>query len=382
MKVHIDIDTKTFVRFWLVVIGFILAGFILYSARQALIIILASIFLALALNAPVSLIAKKLPSKSRVGATAISYLAVVAILCAIVFLVIPPIVQQTSKFIQTVPSLAKTVTQQSKGIGVIINKYHLKPQIDNAISQVSKNVSSWVTGIGQAAISSIWSFVSFIGNMVMVFVITFLMLIEGPKWIEAIWGVYDNEDVMNRHKKIIGRMHKIFDGYIVGQLTVSSLDSLAAGLAVFIISLFFGSIPHNLAMPTIAIVFLCSLIPMFGAMISGTIVCLLLIFNSIPAALIYLIYFIIYQQLEANFISPSIQSKRLLLTPLAIIIAVTIGFSLFGIVGGIISIPIAGCVRVLIDSYLENKREERYKTKEQSSNPLISLANRIKKVKE
>ena len=63
MKVRIDIDTRTFVRFWLVVIGFALALLAIYSARTALIIIGVALFLALALNAPVSKIAGHLPGK-------------------------------------------------------------------------------------------------------------------------------------------------------------------------------------------------------------------------------------------------------------------------------------------------------------------------------
>ena len=66
-----------------------------------------------------------------------------------------------------------------------------------------------------------------------------------------------------------------------------------------------------------------------------------------------------YQQLENNIISPRIQSKRIELSPLAVLAAVTVGLYVFGIAGGIISIPIAGCIKVLIESYLERSREAR-----------------------
>ena len=58
MKVRLDIDTRTFVRFWLVVFGFAAAIFIIYSARTGLIILGSSLFLALALNNPVSRLAR------------------------------------------------------------------------------------------------------------------------------------------------------------------------------------------------------------------------------------------------------------------------------------------------------------------------------------
>ena len=86
MKVRIEIDTKTFVRFWLVVIGFAFVILALYSARTALTIIGVAFFLALALNGPVSRLAKVLPDRSRTLSTAIAFTVVVAILAAVVFL--------------------------------------------------------------------------------------------------------------------------------------------------------------------------------------------------------------------------------------------------------------------------------------------------------
>ena len=61
MRTKIDIDTRTFVRFWLVIFGIGLAAFLLYKAQTALIILGVSLFLALALSGPVALISKKLP---------------------------------------------------------------------------------------------------------------------------------------------------------------------------------------------------------------------------------------------------------------------------------------------------------------------------------
>lgn len=158
-------------------------------------------------------------------------------------------------------------------------------------------------------------------------------------------------------------MKLVVSSYVSGQLTVSGIGSFAAGATVFILSLFIPEVPGNLALPTIAICFILSLIPMFGATIAGIIVSLLLFFNSIPAAAIFAVYFIIYQQIENNIISPRIQSKRIELSPLIILSAVTAGLYIFGIAGGIISIPIAGCVKVLVESYLESKSKAESKPK-------------------
>jgi predicted PurR-regulated permease PerM len=90
---------------------------------------------------------------------------------------------------------------------------------------------------------------------------------------------------------------------------------------------------------------------MFGSFIGGCIVALLLAFNVWGAGLAFFIYTIVYLQIEANVISPKVQGKGLQLPALAVLAAVTIGVYMFGIIGAIISIPIAGCIKVLIEEY-------------------------------
>jgi len=359
MKTRIDIETQTFVRFWLVVIGFGVAILALYNARVALIILGVSFFLALALNSPVSKISKILPGKSRVGATAISYVLVVVLLGAIVTLVVPPIVQQTAKFVQTVPTLIDNASTQYGGVNDLITKYNLQPQVDQAVNSIKANTSSWAGNVGQTVVSGVGSLFAFFTALILVLVLTFLMLIEGPMWMQRIWRLYDDKRKMAMHKRITSRIYGVVNGYVTGQLTVSAIGATAAGLVVWILSFVFPEIPGALAFPAAAITFVLSLIPMFGATIGGVIIAILLFFNAPWSALVYGIYFIAYQQLENNFISPHIQAKKIELSALAVLGAVTIGLYMFGVVGGIIAIPIAGTIRVLLDEYLNHTTQER-----------------------
>jgi predicted PurR-regulated permease PerM len=363
MKTRIDIDTRTFVRFWLVVIGFGFAIFAIYSAREALIILGVSLFLALALNRPVSRISRILPGKSRTVATALAYILVVVVLGAIIFLVIPPIVQQTAKFVQNVPSFVDTATNQWKGLNGLIDQYNLKPQVDQAVNSIKDSTASWASNVGKSVISGVGSFFSFLTAFVLVLVLTFLMLIEGPVWMKRIWGVYNDKKKMVLHQRIISRIYGVVSGYVTGQLTVSAIGAVLAGAAVFVLSLIFPQIPAGLTFPTAAITFVLSLIPMFGATIAGLLIAALLAFNNLPAAIIYIVYFFIYQQIENNFVAPQVQAKKIELSALAVLGSVTIGLYLFGIVGGIIAIPIAGSIRVLLDEYLQHSKAERMDAK-------------------
>ncbi len=373
MKVRIDIDTRTFIRFGLVVIGFALAALAVYSARTALIILGTSFFFAMALNVPVSAMAARLPGKSRVGATALSYLAVVAFITAIIVFVVPPIVQQTAQFAESAPVVVEQITTQWHGVDSWIDQYGLRGQVESAVATIEANASSWAANVGKGVVSSIGSVFSFIAAAILVLVLTFLMLVEGPTWRRRIFGVYQDHDRMVRHQRLADRMYNVVTGYVTGQLTVSAIGATAAALAVFVLSLIFTDLPSNLALPTAALTFLLSLIPMFGATICGILVTLLLAFNSLPAAIIYIVFFIIYQQVENNLISPRIQAKRIELSALAVLAAVTVGIYMFGVVGGIIAIPIAGCLRVIIEEYLERAQKKR----KESKRPLAKLARKL-----
>lgn len=371
MKVKIQIDTQTFVRFWLVVIGFALALLMIYKALTGLIIVGVALFLALALNEPVSRLARHLPSKSRVFSTAISYVLIIVVLGTFVFLAVPPVVQQTARFAETVPSLVNQATTSWHALDRTINKYNLRPQVDGTLAHLKDSASKFASNAGATILSSLGSIASFITGTVLVLVLSILMLIEGPMWMKRIWGLYDNDKLMERHRNMVQKMHTVVSGYVIGQLTVSAIGSTFAGIAVFILSIFFHY-PANLAIPAVAITFIFSLIPMFGALIGGIVVAILLGINVIGAALAYLVYFSIYQQIENNLIAPAIQAKRLELSALAILVSVTIGLYLFGIIGGLVSIPIAGIIKVLLEDHLEHAR----RAQKQQEGPIQRLVKK------
>jgi len=377
MKTRIEIDTRTFVRFWLVVIAFAFAILAIYSARTALILLGVAFFLALALNAPVSLLARHLPGRSRVGGTAIAYVLVIAILGVFAFLVVPPIAQQTMKFISTIPTLINNASTQWHGLSELIARYHLQPQVDSALHTLQANTSGWAAGIGQNLLSGLGSFATLLASSILVIILSFLMLIEGPMWLQRLWGIYNDEDRMEHHRAMVHKMYSVVASYVTGQITVAAIDGAITGLAVFVLSLFF-SVPANLALPAVAIAFTLALIPMFGPLIGGALITALLAFNDYRAAIIYVIFFVVYQQIETNFVSPTVQSRRLELSPLTVLSSVVIGVALFGLAGAIISIPIAGCLKVLLEDYLTRAQKNRVK----SEMPLVRLAKKLRQKEE
>lgn len=371
---RIEIDTQTFVRFWLVVIGFGLAGLIIYAARDALMILGSALFLAVALNRPVAALARLLPGKSRLGGTALAFVSLVLLLIAVVWFVVPPIVQQSVKFTETLPSLVDQAGSQWHGLGRFIDEHGLRGQVDATVDNLKQQSAGWATNVGSSLISSVGSLASFVTSLFLVIVLSFLILLEGPTWLKRIWALYDDQERMEYHRRMVYRTYGVVTGYVSGQLTVSGIGGLVSGGAVFVLSLLLPGVNSNLAMLTILATFVLSLIPMFGATLAGSLITILLLFNNLTAGVIYAIFFVIYQQIENNFISPAIQSKKVELSALMVLVSVTIGLYVAGVLGGIIAIPIAGTFKVFLEDYLERAKQKR----RASQKPLAKLAKKLK----
>lgn len=354
----IETDLRTFIKFWLVPLGIMLTIFFLYKALTGLIIIGASIFLALALKPLVravnSFFTKHFgkDKKHQTLSVVFAYLIVVFVIGGIIAIVGPVVVNETSKFVQHFPeTFEKTfggwdgINNIGKNIG--INDLH--QEIINTIDGISKNLMGF---LGNNLVSSVSGIAGIVMQVVLVLVLTLLILLEGPDMLNEMWknlGSRDGESA-GVARRVVVKMANVVSTYVSRQVIVAMIDGLASALIVFLLSLFMD-ISSSLAIPMGMITMLFYLIPMFGQFIGGTLVTVLLLFSNPIAGGIFAVIYIIYSQVENNVISPKIQGDALNLQPLVILCAVTIGMYMFGLLGAIIAIPIAGCIRVLVEEY-------------------------------
>ena len=98
---------------------------------------------------------------------------------------------------------------------------------------------------------------------------------------------------------------------------------------------------------------------MFGQVIGCAVVTLILLFSNPLAAAVFLVFYIVYAQVENNGIAPKIQGDALSLSPLIVLAAITVGMYVAGLVGAIVAIPVAGCIKVLIEEYPRIKELKR-----------------------
>ena len=376
MKVKIEIDTKTLIRFWLVIFGFIILAGAIWIAKDVLIMIIIAAFLALALNSPVAKIAKILPgsSKNRVGATAVAYLIIVLIFGALFSVLTPIITDQVKHFSKDLPQIVQNYTGEQSGIRRFITENHLEGMISQAVDSVTRSINSSVSKLGDVFFGSIASIVGWIISLFMVLAMAFLMLVEGPDLIDKIFKVFYTDKILEKnHRRILSRMYGTVSGYVSSIVTICSISATCGSIATAILALIFD-FPISLMAPIAVLLFIFGMIPMVGTTIAGVLSALIIGLNSPTAGLIFLAYFLIYQQIENNVISPMVQARNNQLSALIIFIALTVGVYAFGLLGALLAIPLAACAKILVQEQLKSRKR---RSREENSERLVELLKKI-----
>lgn len=340
------ISNRTIIRIIAFVIGAGLVIRFFESIQHPLTLIFVSFFLSLALNPAVTYLSKKLKNRSRTRATAIAYVCVITVLIGFFSLIVPPLITQTTDFVKDAPQTLRDLKEDDGVVGNFVRNNNLEEQI----LQVANDWSKDTTKVTDQAVTTASRFFSNLISIITVLILTFMMLAEGPKWLAVFWQQYP-KDKREQSKKIAHKMYGVVTSYVNGQVLVAAIGALFAVITLFIVTTLLDVNGIN-PIAFGGIVFLFSLIPTIGVIISSAIIILFSLFASVPLAVAMLLYFIVYQQIENATIQPYIQSRANELTPLIVFISAILGIGFGGIMGAIVAIPVAGCLKVLFDDYV------------------------------
>jgi predicted PurR-regulated permease PerM len=204
--------------------------------------------------------------------------------------------------------------------------------IDDGFAAVGDFLTSSQFGTGAIAGVSVAG--ELITGAVLAIVILFFFLKDGSK----IWAFFLSPLRGERHARGIrigDTAVKVLGGYVRGTATIAFVDAAAIGIGLLVLGV-------PLALPLAVLVFLGAFIPIVGATATGVLAALVaLVANGWVVALIVLIIVVLVNQLEGNFLQPVVMANSLKLHPLVILIALTAGTILAGIVGAVLAVPIA-----------------------------------------
>lgn len=325
---------------FMVTVGALLAFTMLQalaSASAVFILIIISLFLAAGLNPAVLFFQNRgLSRGASVGAVMGSVLLFVA---AFIAVAVPPLIDQGNQLLDNAPQLIRDLNNNAF-INDLNNKYGVIDSLQSKIDSVIKDGQFAITafggviGVGRAVVSGLVSAVT-------ILVLTLYFLASLPQVINI--GLrFVPTSRRDRVSKLTNAIVSRIGSFVGGQAIIASL----AAIFILIMGLLIGMpYPGPLAM----VVLLCGFIPLVGHFIGMAIVTVVSLTDSLTIALIALGAYIVYVQIENYVITPKIMRKSLAIPGLVTIIAALLGASLLGLIGGLLAVPIAAAVLLILD---------------------------------
>ena len=317
----------------------------LQSASQVFVLIIISLFLAMGLNPAV----ESLQSQKMKRGAAVSIVVATALVVIVLFalVVIPPVFSQANELIDGAPQLIdslknnRTIAELNTQYGVIDT---LQSKFQSWVSdgKLLTGAFGGVVGVGRTVLSGAFSTLT-------VLVLTLYFLSSLP----SVTRIFYRLAPASRRE----RVSKIGDAIIsrVGAF-VGSQVLIAALAAIFVFFLSLGlELPYAAALGMV--ILFVALIPLVGHFIGASIVILVALTQSPTKALLALVLYTLYVQIENYIITPRIMKRSLSIPGLVTIVAALLGTSLLGLVGGLLAVPIAAAILLIMDEVVFPKTD-------------------------
>jgi predicted PurR-regulated permease PerM len=212
---------------------------------------------------------------------------------------------------------------------------------EDRIQDALREAGTPALGVARQVFNGLLAFVT-------ILVLTFLMLLRGPEITAGILTLIPDRH-RNRVRLVSADAAKAVSGYMIGNFLISIIAGLATYVFVLIVGL---PSPEVLALW----VAFADLIPMVGATLGAIPAVLVAFLQSTPVGIATLIFFIVYQQFENHVLQVTVMSRTVDVNPLMVLVSVLAGIELFGFLGALLAIPVAGVIQVVVRNLYDERR--------------------------
>jgi predicted PurR-regulated permease PerM len=314
--------------------GGVLLLLLAQAIRGVLTQLVIAIVLAMALEPLVKLFERR--GLRRGAAVAVTFSLAVLTVALFAWLLIPPLVRETTHFIRDAPVLLQQLSHGQGRLGFLESRFQV---VEHARAAVAGHDAADVIGSGGPAVGVIRDVVATGAAVVAVAFLTLFVSLGGRGWFEAFLDVLP-PTAQARLRRTGSGIAGAVGGYVAGNLLIS----VVAGMVTTLILLATG-VPF--AVPLGLVVAIFDLIPLVGATIGAVVVAAVALTQGVPTMAIVVAGMILYQQVENHTLQPLIYHRTVQLSPLAIAVSVAAGAELGGVIGALLGIPAAGAIKVV-----------------------------------
>ena len=288
-----------------------------------------------------------------------TFIIIIAIIALILGLIIPQLKNTVELFTENFDSYKTQSVELLEKVGIekkTINK--LNNNIENIQEEATKYISKNSDKIMQTTVGVATTVAGTVTTIVLGIVFAIYILLKKEdltRQFKKLARAYLPEKRQTTLKEISTLSNKIFGNFVSGQC----IEALIIGLLCFI-GMLILQIPYA---PTIAVlVGFTALIPVFGAFIGTAIGAFLILMVDPTKALVFVIFIIILQQLEGNLIYPKVVGNSVGLPGIWVMVAVTVGASIGGILGMLLSVPVCSILYSILRTDVNNRIDQKNKT--------------------
>lgn len=300
---------------------------------------------------------------SRGISVGITYIALLGIIAAILYLVIPTVATSVTNLIKNIPAYYENTINYIKNFagedgtiwGFSVTKIEEQISLESVLSYFNSVLGNFELANINDYFNEIVKFGSGFFDFIIAVVMSVYMLCSHEQIILTggrVLNLVFKKRSLYGFYSYVARGTKIFYDYLYGAF----LDAILVGV-VLAIALSIVKIPYGVLIGIF--IGLCNLIPYFGAIVSGlcAVVATYITTGNLITSLIALAIILVIQQLDANLIQPRIVGKSVGIRPFYVLVAITIGGALFGFVGVLLSVPMAAFIKMCIMDLTEAKRD-------------------------
>ena len=292
----------------------------------------------------------------RVCSIALSIITIIAVITIIMLLIIPQFVEVIKNLVINIPDylenlkfFAMDITEKVPEINNFIQNIQIDTEaLRNGIMNISKDVLDITVNQVSNLFSNVVNFF-----IAIVFAVYILANKEGLK-VQAKEFIYARLDKEKADYilKVSRLSRDSFRNFLTGQAKEAVILGVLCAIGMLILG-----IPY--AGPIGALTALTAFVPIVGAFIGGFIGAVLIVAVDPIKAIIFIIFIIVLQQVEGNLIYPHVVGKNIGLPSIWVLVAITIGGSLFGIMGMIVGLPILSIIYAIVTENTKNKIKEK-----------------------
>lgn len=333
--VRVTVSARTIAKIFLVSLGLGALAWLAWQSRQAIGLVVISVFLAIALGPPVDFFENR-TRMPRWLSILVVYTLLLAAIVLIGLVIVPPIVSGVQQLGHEIPQKVEEL-KNAGWIRDLNNRYDVVDKLSESVSGLPNQLGTAAGTLRSITVGALSAFV----QLVTVLTLVFLWLLDGPRivrWLTAQARAEHHERV----ERFAADIYRVVSGYVIGNFLIS----FAAGSVTYLTLILLG-IPF--AAPLAIFMAFMDLIPLVGASIGGgliAIVCAAL--GDFPwDPVIWLVVLTAYQQVENNMLQPIVYRRTVSVPPLLTIVSVLVGAALLGVLGVLLAIPIAAMLQVI-----------------------------------